>query len=103
MQSILQDLSTTNGAVEQAQWVKGMSNSVEKYRGCYTYADYLAWDTDRRYELINGDAYMMSSPSVSVRPLPEHYISAVHDHAEAMEVSTLPGLRIDCTGIWSVP
>jgi Uma2 family endonuclease len=31
----------------------------------YTYADYLSWDTDKRYEIINGRAYMMSSPSVS--------------------------------------
>ncbi|MDR0453048.1 MAG: Uma2 family endonuclease [Treponema sp.] len=30
----------------------------------YTYADYLGWETDKRYELIDGEAYMMSSPSV---------------------------------------
>lgn len=29
----------------------------------YTYADYLAWDDKVRYELIYGEAYMMSSPS----------------------------------------
>ncbi|MHC6202582.1 Uma2 family endonuclease [Breznakiellaceae bacterium SP9] len=29
----------------------------------YTYADYLAWETDARYELIDGAAYMMASPS----------------------------------------
>jgi Uma2 family endonuclease len=33
--------------------------------GSYTYADYLGWETDKRYELIEGAAYMMSSPSVS--------------------------------------
>jgi Uma2 family endonuclease len=31
----------------------------------YTYADYLGWETDNRYEIIDGEAYMMSSPSVS--------------------------------------
>ncbi|MDR1277242.1 MAG: Uma2 family endonuclease [Treponema sp.] len=31
----------------------------------YTYADYLAWDTDKRYEIINGEAYMMAAPSVA--------------------------------------
>lgn len=29
----------------------------------YTYADYLEWDTDERYELINGEAVMMASPT----------------------------------------
>jgi Uma2 family endonuclease len=31
----------------------------------YTYADYLGWETDKRYEIIDGEVYMMSSPSVS--------------------------------------
>jgi Uma2 family endonuclease len=31
----------------------------------YTYADYLAWETHERYELMDGVAYMMASPSVS--------------------------------------
>ncbi|MDR0759207.1 MAG: Uma2 family endonuclease [Treponema sp.] len=31
----------------------------------YTYADYLSWETDKRYEIIEGEAYMMSSPSVT--------------------------------------
>ena len=30
----------------------------------YTYADYLEWETDKRYEIIDGEAYMMASPSV---------------------------------------
>jgi Uma2 family endonuclease len=29
----------------------------------YTYADYLARDTGERYEIIDGEAYMMSSPT----------------------------------------
>ena len=29
----------------------------------YTYADYLTWDDDVRYELIDGVPYMMASPS----------------------------------------
>lgn len=29
----------------------------------YTYADYLEWDTDERYELIYGEAVMMASPT----------------------------------------
>jgi Uma2 family endonuclease len=29
----------------------------------YTYTDYLEWDEDQRYELIDGEAYMMAPPS----------------------------------------
>ena len=29
----------------------------------YTYADYLEWDTNERYELINGEAVMMAGPT----------------------------------------
>jgi Uma2 family endonuclease len=29
----------------------------------YTYEDYLAWDDEKRWELFNGTAYAMSSPS----------------------------------------
>ncbi|GHV76209.1 hypothetical protein AGMMS49942_10300 [Spirochaetia bacterium] len=31
----------------------------------YTYADYLSWETDKRYELMDGVAYMMASPTVT--------------------------------------
>jgi Uma2 family endonuclease len=31
----------------------------------YTYADYLARETDKRYEIINGEAWMMAAPSVA--------------------------------------
>ncbi|GHU00135.1 hypothetical protein FACS1894142_8230 [Spirochaetia bacterium] len=43
-----------------------MSNPLlrEAEKTHYTYADYLAWETDKRYELMDGVAYMMASPSV---------------------------------------
>ncbi|MCL2205807.1 MAG: Uma2 family endonuclease [Treponema sp.] len=31
----------------------------------YTYADYLRWESPERYELLGGEAFMMSSPSVA--------------------------------------
>ncbi|MDR0388879.1 MAG: Uma2 family endonuclease [Spirochaetaceae bacterium] len=37
----------------------------EDERAHYTYADYLVWETDQRYELISGEAYMMAAPSVA--------------------------------------
>ena len=30
----------------------------------YTYADYASWDDENRYELIDGEVFMMSAPSV---------------------------------------
>jgi len=39
----------------------------EKHR--YTYADYLEWEGQERYELIDGEAFMMSSPSVAHQAL----------------------------------
>jgi Uma2 family endonuclease len=34
-----------------------------KENECYTYADYLQWNDGERYELIDGEAYMMAPPS----------------------------------------
>ena len=31
----------------------------------YTYADYASWDTEERYELIDGVPYMMAAPSIT--------------------------------------
>jgi Uma2 family endonuclease len=42
---------------------KELENETVKRRS--TYADYCAWETDKRYELINGEAYMISAPSVN--------------------------------------
>jgi len=33
--------------------------------GYYTYADYLTWDDDQRWELIDGKPYLMSAPNVN--------------------------------------
>jgi len=40
--------------------------AVRKYNPLerYTYADYASWDDDNRYELIDGEVFMMSAPSV---------------------------------------
>ena len=40
---------------------------LEKRR--YTYADYLQWEGPQRYELLDGEAFMMSSPSVAHQAL----------------------------------
>ena len=41
-----------------------MASSVAESLDYFTYRDYKFWDDGARYELIYGDAYMMSSPSI---------------------------------------
>ncbi len=41
-----------------------MAGAVKKKRERYSYADYLSWGDDQRCELIDGDIYAMTSPSV---------------------------------------
>jgi Uma2 family endonuclease len=42
-----------------------MSEPVRIEESAYTYADYLEWNDGKRYELIDGKAYMMASPSTA--------------------------------------
>ena len=35
------------------------------YARKYTYSDYLEWDDDKRYELIDGVPYLMSVPTTT--------------------------------------
>jgi len=43
-----------------------VKETARKYNqpGLYTYLDYASWDDDIRYELIDGEVYMMSAPLV---------------------------------------
>ena len=45
--------------------VDTVSEAVPAYKPeeYYTYADYITWDDDKRWELINGIAYAMSAPT----------------------------------------
>ena len=40
-----------------------VKEALPAYDKLYTYSDYLTWDDDIRYELINGVPYMMSAPN----------------------------------------
>jgi len=48
--------------------VVGIDEEFDEKRR-YTYADYLKWEGPRRYELLDGEAFMMSSPSVTHQAL----------------------------------
>ena len=41
-----------------------MAGSVKQKQKSYSYADYLTWDDDKRYEIIDGEVFDMTSPSV---------------------------------------
>ena len=41
-----------------------MSNLAYKMDDLFTYADYLCWETEERYEIIDGIAYAMASPTM---------------------------------------
>jgi Uma2 family endonuclease len=40
-----------------------MAGSVKRKQQRYSYADYLTWDDDNRYEIIDGEVFDMTSPS----------------------------------------
>lgn len=46
----------------------------------YTYADYLTWDDDTRYELIDGVPYMMSAPSVNHQEISGELFAQLHNY-----------------------
>jgi len=48
----------------------------------YTYADYASWDDDKRYELIDGVAYMMSSPTVMHQSIIIYLLRKLADYLE---------------------
>ena len=41
-----------------------VKEAVPDYDKLYTYADYLKWDDDQRWELIDGVPYLMAAPTV---------------------------------------
>jgi Uma2 family endonuclease len=40
-----------------------MAGAVKRKQKRYSYADYLSWDDDKRYEIIDGEVFDMTSPS----------------------------------------
>jgi Uma2 family endonuclease len=48
----------------------------------YTYADYLAWDETERYEIIDGEAYMLATPSRLHQEISGNFFYAVRSFLE---------------------
>jgi len=56
-----------------------MSNLAYELDESYTYADYLSWDEDERYELIDGMAYMMGAPTVAHQRISRELMTMIND------------------------
>jgi len=41
-----------------------MARAAKKKRERYSYADYLSWGDEKRYEIIDGEIYDMNAPLV---------------------------------------
>ncbi|MDR0289887.1 MAG: Uma2 family endonuclease [Treponema sp.] len=54
-----------------------MSNLAYKLDEEFTYADYLFWGGDERYEIIDGIAYMMASPSAAHQAISGEIFGAI--------------------------
>jgi Uma2 family endonuclease len=55
---------------------------LAKEQPYYTYADYLEWDEDERYEIIDGEAYMMSAPSRRHQEISMALSAALYNYLE---------------------
>jgi Uma2 family endonuclease len=52
---------------------------LAKEKTLYTYADYLEWDEGERYEIIDGEAYMMAPPSRIHQEISGNFYYALRD------------------------
>ena len=46
----------------------------------YTYSDYLTWDDDNRYELIDGEVYMLAAPSLAHQEISGNLFIQIHTY-----------------------
>ena len=51
----------------------------------YTYADYLNWEGEERYELIDGEAYMMSPPLRIHQKVSGELFAQIHSYLDGKE------------------
>ena len=69
-----------------------MSNLAYQLEELYTYADYLSWDTDTRYEIIDGVAYAMAGATALHQRISRELMVLIHDFLKGKpwEVFTAP-------------
>ena len=59
-----------------------MSNLAYEFDELYTYADYLSWETisEERYEIIDGIAYAMASPTVRHQRISREIMNLIYEY-----------------------
>ena len=69
-----------------------MSNLAYELNDFYTYADYLSWDTGTRYEIIDGVAYAMASPTAHHQRISRELMNMIYEHlrGKSCEVFAAP-------------
>ena len=65
-----------------------MAVPMEKKR--FTYADYLTWDEEERWELIDGDAVMMAPPSSTHQWILMELASQLHNYLKGKSCRVFP-------------
>ena len=56
-----------------------MSNLAYELDNIFTYKDYISWDTKERYEIIDGVAYSMASPSVRHQEISWEFAGIIYE------------------------
>jgi Uma2 family endonuclease len=74
-----------------------MSSVREKQNQHYTYADILTWDEGERYELLDGEAFMMSAPNRAHQEVLGELFAQLHDFLKGKPCKVYPapfGVRL---------
>ena len=57
-----------------------MSNLAYELEEVYSYADYRTWDDDVRYEIIDGIAFAMASPTMRHQRISRELMNIIYEH-----------------------
>ena len=60
----------------------------------YTYADYITWNDDQRYELIDGEIYLMALPTTTHQRIFGRLFRKFGDHLDGKKCEVFPPLDV---------
>ena len=76
-----------------------MSNLAYAFNDTFTYKDYLSWNTEERYEIIDGIVYIMASPTARHQAISMELAGSIWDFLKGkpdnVASSVLPGLTVN--------
>lgn len=65
-------------------------NLAEDRSGRWTYADFLTWDDDQQWELIDGRAYLLAAPSPEHQEICAELLAALHAYLKGKTCKVYP-------------